>query len=80
MKELETLEKLQKLRKKEGYSLQDMADKLGVCRAFYWQLEHRKRRMTYDRAIEIANIFHMRPDDIFYEEFKKKPYHKRKTR
>lgn len=59
---------LKSLRIQNGYTYQDMADKLNVCKAFYWQVEHNNRRITYLLAKKIAAIFHLRPDDIFYEE------------
>ena len=62
---------LKSLRIQNGYTYQDMADKLNVCKAFYWQVEHNNRRITYLLAKKIALIFHLRPDDIFYEETNK---------
>lgn len=59
---------LKTLRIQNGYTYQDMADKLCVCKAFYWQVEHNNRRITYLFAKKIAAIFHLRPDDIFYDE------------
>ena len=43
-----------------------MAEKLNITISFYSQLESRKKRMYYDTAIKIADIFNMCPDDIFY--------------
>lgn len=57
---------LKDLRLKYGYSYQDMADKLHICKAFYWQIEHNNRRLQYKLAKDIAAIFDMKPDDIFY--------------
>lgn len=59
---------LKKLRLESGYSYQDMADKLHICKAYYWQLEHKNRNLTYLLAKKIAAIFNLRPDDIFYNE------------
>ena len=66
------MSKLAELRKKNGMSLQNMADKLNISKTFYWQLEHGQRRLSYDRAFKIAQIFGLKPDDIFYDEFKLK--------
>lgn len=66
------MKKLKELRNKHKYSCADMAKQMNVTRPFYWQLENGKRRLTYERAVEIAKIFKMKPDDIFYEEFTKK--------
>ena len=64
------MSKLAELRKKNNYSLQDMANKLEISKTFYWQLEHGQRRISYYRAYQIAKIFELKPDDIFYEDFK----------
>ncbi len=60
--------RLEELRKEKGYTYQEMADKLGVCKAYYWQLEHKNRRLYYDVAKRIASIFDLKPDDIFFED------------
>ncbi len=66
------MEKLIKLRKKHKYSGTYMAQKLNISKPFYWQIEHGQRRLTYEMAINIAKIFNMKPDDIFYKEYIKK--------
>lgn len=72
------LEKLRKLRKENNLSYQEMADKIGICKAYYWQLENGNRRLYYDLAIKIAKIFKLKPDQVFYKEVSKK-YHKKST-
>lgn len=59
--------KLQQLRIKSGYTYQQMADMIGVCKAYYWQLEHNNRRLYYDIAKKIASVFDLKPDAIFYD-------------
>lgn len=59
--------KLKKIREKNGLNYKQMAQKLGISKCFYWQIEHKKRRLYYDMAIKIANVFDLKPDDIFYE-------------
>ncbi len=59
--------KLTKLREKKNYSYADMAEKLKISKCFYWQIEHKKRRLYYDMAKRIAAIFELKPDDLFYE-------------
>lgn len=59
--------KLVELRKEKNYSYEDMAKKLEISKCFYWQIEHKKRRLYYDMAKRIASIFNMKPDDIFFE-------------
>ncbi len=64
----EQFQKLVDLRNEYEYSYQDMADKLGISKCYYWQLEHKKRRLYYEMAKRIAKIFDRRPDEIFYED------------
>ena len=66
------MNKLQQYRLKYHYSCQDMADKLNISKSFYWQIENRKRRLSYEIALKIANIFKVKPDILFYEEYNKK--------
>ncbi len=61
---------LENLRKEQGLSHQDMADKIGICKSYYWHLEHNNRRIYYDTAKKIAAIFDLKPDDIFYDSIK----------
>ena len=61
-------EKLQSTREEKGITYQDMAEKLGISKCYYWQLEHRKRRLYYDLAVKIAKVFEMKPDEIFFDE------------
>ena len=65
------MKKLAELRKNNKYSYQYMANILGISKPFYWQIENDKRRLTYDMAIKIADIFKTTPDEIFYEDLKK---------
>ena len=59
---------LKELREKKNLSYLDMAEILGISKSYYWQIEHKNRRLYYDMAKEIAAIFELKPDDIFYEE------------
>ena len=63
-------EKLEQLRIEHGYTYQQMADMVGVCKSYYWQLEHNNRRLYYDVAKKIAAVFQLKPDDVFYTEEK----------
>lgn len=62
--------KLKELREQKKYSYEYMAKKLGISKAYYWQLEHKNRRLSYEMAKNIASIFSLKPDDIFLEENK----------
>ena len=66
------MEKLKELRIKNNYTFQQMADFLDISKAYYWQLEHDRRGLYYLMAVRIAEIFKLKPDDIFYEEMKDK--------
>lgn len=63
--------KLRQIRVKNKYTTKIMAEKLGISKPFYSQLENQNRRLTYEMAIKISNIFNLKPDDIFYDEMKK---------
>lgn len=60
--------KLKQMRHKSNMTLQEVANKVGISKAFYCQLENGKRRMLYETAIKIAKVFNVKPDYIFYEE------------
>lgn len=62
--------RLKELRINNKYSIEYMANKLDICIAFYSLIENSHRRLTYDMAIKIANIFELKPDDIFYDDHK----------
>ena len=62
--------KLKNLRKENKLSCEVMAKKVGICKAYYWQIEHGNRRIYYDLALKIAEVFKMKPDDIFYSYYK----------
>lgn len=62
--------KLRNLRLQNGYTTRDMANKLEISKPFYSQLENQNRRLSYDMAIKIAQIFNMKPDQIFYQDYK----------
>ncbi len=63
------MEKLKELRIKNNYSYEKMAKLLNISKPYYWQIENKKRRLSYSLAKKIANIFKLKPDDIFYDEF-----------
>lgn len=66
------MQELKNYRIKMGYTYQDMADFLDISKSFYWQIENNRRTLTYKMSIKIAAIFHKKPDDLFYGEFKNK--------
>lgn len=66
------MNKLKELRTKNKLTNQDMANILNISKVFYWQIENKKRVLTYQMAIKIADIFNLKPDDIFYNEYSQK--------
>ncbi len=62
--------KLQSLRKEANLSYESIAKTVGICKAYYWQIEHGNRRLYYDLALKIAKVFKLKPDDIFYDYYK----------
>ncbi len=66
------MDELKAIRAKNGYTCEYMANHLNISKPFYWQIENGKRRLSYGMAVKIAKIFNMKPDDIFYENFKNK--------
>ncbi len=59
---------LKQHRLNKGYSCETMSRKLGICKTYYWQIEQGKRRITYDLAIKMAEIFKSTPDTLLYED------------
>ena len=66
------MDELKEIRLKNNLSLQQIADILKISKTFYWQIENDKRRLTYDMAIRISEIFSLKPDQLFYKYFKNK--------
>ncbi len=60
-------QKLKKIRMQNGLSYEDMAKRLEISKCYYWQIEHKRRRLYYDMALKITSIFNLKPDDLFYE-------------
>ena len=64
------LEKLLEWRTKAGYSTRHISRKLNISKTYYWQIEKAQRRLPYETAVKIAKIFDLKPDDLFYEDYK----------
>ena len=64
------LVKLQNLRKAYNYTYDEMASKLNISKSYYWQIENGNRNLYYKVAIRIADIFKLKPDDIFFDDLK----------
>ena len=66
------MKNLKELRIREGLTCQTMADYLHISKSYYWQIENNARKLSYEMAIKIANIFKTTPDKIFYEDYRQK--------
>ena len=63
------MKKLKELRLMNNLTVVEIAKKVGISPAYYWQIENKTRRLYYELAIKIAKIFKLKPDDIFFDEF-----------
>ena len=64
------LKKLEELRIKNNLTYQEMALKLNMSKAYYWQIENGNRNLYYKVAIKIADVFKVKPDELFYDDLK----------
>ena len=53
---------------KNGITMSELADKLGKSKQYVSALVNGSIRLKYDMAVEIAEIFYLKPDDIFLNE------------
>lgn len=60
---------LKELRYKKKLTNKDMAERLGISKPFYCQIENGSRRLSYDMAVRIAEIFGKKPDKLFYDDY-----------
>ncbi len=62
--------KLKEIREKKHYTSKYMAEQLKISKPFYSQLENERRNLTYEMAVKIAKVLKMKPDNLFYDEYK----------
>lgn len=62
--------KLKAIRYKNKYTTKQMGEMLGISKPFYCQIENQTRKLSYDMAVRIAEIFNVHPDYIFYKDHK----------
>lgn len=60
--------KLKENRINKNLTIYDMGSILNITPVYYYLLENEKRTLYYDMAIKIADIFNMKPDNLFYTE------------
>lgn len=61
------IEKLKNMRNAECLTCQQVADKVGISKEYYWMIENGKRRLHYGLAVKIADVFNVSPDNIFLD-------------
>lgn len=64
--------KLKEKRYGKKYTNRIMAEKLGISKAFYCQIENGTRKLSYEMAVKIADVFNVKPDSLFYDDYMKK--------
>lgn len=57
--------KLKELRKSEGLTQQQIADKLGINRVNYTRYETDAVRPDYETLIQLADLYHISLDELF---------------
>ncbi len=62
------LTKFRLMRKERGMNLEDIAHQLHVSKAYISMIETGKRSLDYEMAIHMAQIFNIRPDELFFED------------
>lgn len=58
-------EKLKKMRIESKMTIKELAEKIGISQSHYCLIESKKRMLSYEMAIKIANVFRTTPDHIF---------------
>ncbi|MGI6714086.1 MAG: helix-turn-helix transcriptional regulator [Bacilli bacterium] len=62
------LETLRKLRKAHKMTLESLAKKINISKAYLSMIETGKRTLDYQLAVKIAAVFKLKPDQIFYQD------------
>ncbi|PWU66543.1 helix-turn-helix transcriptional regulator [Gracilibacillus dipsosauri] len=62
------LDKLRMERTKRNFTYQEVANKVGITKEYYWMIENGKRQLkNYELAVKIARVFDTKPDDLFLD-------------
>jgi len=56
---------LKSIRENHKLTYQEVADKVGISKEYYWMIENGKRKLSYPLAVKIAAVFNKNPDEIF---------------
>lgn len=66
------MKRLKEMRTSKNFTFAEMANMLGITKSYYWKIENAKCLLSYKMAFNIAKIFDLKPDEVFYEEFNQK--------
>lgn len=69
---MKTESNMAKIRKEKGYTQKELADIIGVSKQYIWDIENRKRDISYKLAFLISDILETKPDILFLDEYNKK--------
>lgn len=61
------IEQLKRVREENQLTAQDVAERVGITKGYYSMIENGKRGLSYPIAVKIAEVFGMKPDEIFFE-------------
>ena len=64
---IEIAQRLQKLRKENGYSQEELADKLGISRQAVSKWERAESSPDTDNLIILARLYNMSLDELLYD-------------
>lgn len=59
------IEHLKQIREENQMTIQEIANEIGISKGYYSMIENGKRGLSYNLAVKIAQVFNMKPDDIF---------------
>lgn len=61
--------KLVDFRKKEGYSIKEMAERIGVSKSYYEKIEYGERSASYNFIVKFVSVFpEANVDILFFEQ------------
>lgn len=60
-------QKLRDVRESQGLNYSEVAQKVGISTVGYWQIENGKRGASYSTMVKLAQVFGMKPDDLFLQ-------------
>ena len=63
------LNKLRQERQKKGWTIKYVATLMEISPSMYGYIENGGKRLSYDMAVKLADLFKMTPDELFIEDF-----------